>query len=173
MSELLNPQEAFSQFLSSSLQEAWVHSWTWQPIKRGSLNPRYSKSHKENSEGELIQIEVESADDFRTGIDLEFFMPNRPLFQNPDWLERKFKIPEDTIKSLTKEELLEEWAYREAAFKALYPFNKGVVLTDFVRTGKHQLAIDQDVDGKETRFVFDLRGEWQDTWFMALARRSL
>lgn len=173
MSEVLDPKEALGDFLSASLSEAWLKSWTWQPIKRGILDPRYSKSHKENPEGELVQIEVESADSFRTGVDLEYFIPDRPLFQNPDWLERKMKIPESTIRSLTKEELMEEWAYREAAFKALYPHNQGVVLSDFVRSGKHQLAIEKDIEGKSERFVFDLRGEWQGTWFLALARRSL
>ena len=165
----IEPSDKFNDFLSSSLQQSWIESFTWHPKQRPGLDPKFSKSHKETFDKVLHQIEVESTESFRTGVDLEFFDSSRPLFKNKDWLERKLKIPEATIKSLTSEKLLEEWCYREAAFKALYPFNAGVVLSDFVRENDHQLSIDREGE----KYVFDLLGEWGEPWFLAFARRSL
>ncbi|NCN39681.1 hypothetical protein GW916_00370 [bacterium] len=164
-----NPIEEFSSFFSMCLSESWVHSVTWAPKKRPSLDPKFSKSHKEAPDDAFFQVEVESPDDVRTGIDLEFYDASRPLFKNKDWLERRLKIPEATIKALSSEKLLEEWCYREAAFKALYPFNEGIVLSDFIRESEHQLSI--EVKGQS--YIFDLKGEWKAPWFVALARRSI
>ncbi len=164
-----NPSEEFGTFLGSCLSESWLHSFTWHPLKRQGLDPKFSKSHKEAPDDAFFQIEVESPSDFRTGIDLEFYDASRPLFKNKDWLERRLKIPEATIKALSSEKLLEEWCFREAAFKALYPFNSGVVLSDFIRESDDQLSI--EVAGQS--YVFDLKGDWKAPWFVALARRSL
>jgi hypothetical protein len=171
------PMIALEDFLQSSLREAWIASFTWYPAKRSGLHPKFSKSHKENPSGELFQVEVESVDCFRAGVDLEYFDEARPLFQNPGWLERKLKISENgadaLVENMSPRELLEEWAYREAAFKALYPFNSGIVLSDFVRPAPHRLEVEAK-NGKELlRFVFDIRGQWEGKWFLALARRSL
>lgn len=165
------------RFLQESMREAWISSFTWHPKKRSGLHPKFSKSHKEGPSGALFEIEVESMNSFRTGVDLEHLDPKRPIFQNPGWLERKLMIAENSAEHLignkSSEELLEEWAYREAAFKALYPFNNGTVLSHFERTGPHRLELTREIEGEHKRFVFDLRGQWKGNWFLALARRSL
>jgi hypothetical protein len=165
---MIHPEEAFHAFLSEYQRKGWIHSWTWNPKKRESLLPEFSKSHKAAQDGVLYQIEVESPRGYRTGVDLEYYQANRPIFQNKDWLERRLKIPSATLGALSAPQLLEQWSYREAAFKALYPHNVGIVLSHFeiVNEEKLRLALG------ETEYIFALAGEWQGPWFLALARRN-
>jgi 4'-phosphopantetheinyl transferase EntD len=163
----LVPEEVFSRFLNNAVAKGWIKSFTWHPFKRASLDPAFSKTHKEGDDGALWQVEVESPEGYRVGVDLEYHIEGRPLFKNKDWLERRLKIPQATIQSLSAEQLLEEWCYREASFKALYPHNEGVTLSDFERIGE-TLHFSRD----EEEHSFALMGEWQGPWFLALARRN-
>ncbi len=162
-----NPRTAFRDFLDESVAQGWIASWTWDPARRAGLDCAFSKSHKTEDSGQVYVIEVESAPQSRSGVDLEFFVPERPLFRHPGWLERRLKIPQATVSALSPHQLLEEWCFREAAFKALYPHNAGVVLSDFERTGPQELRCRCG----DSEHVFQLRGAWRGSWFLALARR--
>nr|MCU0721122.1 hypothetical protein [Pirellula sp.] len=159
---------AFHAFLSEYQRKGWIHSWTWNPFKREALMPEFSKTNKESQDGVMYQLEIESSLGYRTGVDLEYYLPDRPIFQNKDWLERRLKIPSATIGALSAEQLLEQWSFREAAFKALYPHNLGVVLSDFEIVGEDKLRLALN----EEEYLFALAGEWQGPWFLALARRN-
>jgi len=163
----MNPEEAFHPFLAEKQREGWIQSWSWHPLRREGLDPTFSKTHKD-VEGNFVQLEVESPTGFRTGVDLEFYEPGRPIFQNKDWLERRFKIPSATIRSLSATDLMEQWCYREASFKALYPYNRGVLLSDFEMREILKLSFSRD----EEEFMFSLSGQWQESWFLALSRRN-
>jgi len=164
----IRPDEVFTAFLSEMTRKGWIKAHSWHPFHRSGLDPAFSKSNKNDDLGAEWQIEIESPQGFRSGIDLEYFVEGRPLFQNKDWLERRLKIPSATIGALSATELLEEWAFREAAFKALYPHNDGVYLSDFQKIGPKEFVFQCE----EEEFRFALAGEWQGPWFMALARRN-
>jgi hypothetical protein len=164
-----SPDKLFEAFLREASEAGWILAHSWDPSPRPGLDPLFSKTHKTDNEGVEWQIEVESSEGRRTGIDLEYFVEGRPLFQNRDWLERRLKIPSPPQGAIGAEQLLEEWAYREAAFKALYPHNKGVVLSDIERTASTEMRICIG----ETEYMFSLRGRWQGPWFMALACREV
>ena len=164
----VRPDEAFTRYLNDLTRKGWISAYSWHPFRRSGLDPAFSKSNKTDDKGDVWQVEVESPQGYRSGIDLEFFVEGRPLFENKDWLERRLKIPSATLGSLTARQLLEEWAYREAAFKALYPHNQGVVLSDFQRVTDVEMLFQQD----EEEYRFALCGQWQGPWFMALARRD-
>jgi hypothetical protein len=164
----IRPDEVFTAFLSEMTRKGWIKSHSWHPFRRAGLDAAFSKTNKTDEQGGIWQIEVESPVGCRSGIDLEFHVEGRPLFQNKDWLERRLKIPSATIGALSAHDLLEEWAFREAAFKALYPHNVGVVLSDFQRVNATEMVFQRD----EEEFRFSLKGEWQGPWFLALAKRS-
>ncbi len=164
----IRPDEVFTAFLNEMTRKGWIKAHSWHPFRRAGLDEAFSKTNKTDVTGGVWQVEVESPAGCRSGIDLEFYVEGRPLFQNKDWLERRLKIPGATIGALSAHQLLEEWAFREAAFKALYPHNVGVVLSDFLRTGPAEMLFQRD----EEEFRFDLKGDWQGPWFLALAKRS-
>ncbi|MEO5668110.1 MAG: hypothetical protein ABIR96_08625 [Bdellovibrionota bacterium] len=168
MTPPLRPDVAFAAYLDALIQKSWIKRYSWSPVRRTGLDAAFSKTHKTDDAGTAWQIEIESCQGGRSGIDLEYFDEGRPLFQNKDWLERRLKIPAATIRSLSASELLEEWSYREAAFKALYPHNHGVVLSDFQRPSRTEMRFQRD----EEEYHFTLSGEWQGPWFMAVVLRN-
>lgn len=164
----IRPDEAFTGFLNEMTRKGWIQSHSWHPFRRAGLDPAFSKSNKVDDKNVEWTVEIESPQGYRSGVDLEFFVEGRPLFQNKDWLERRLKIPSAAVGALSSRELLEEWAYREAAFKALYPHNQGVVLSDFQRPSPTEMLFQRG----EEEFRFALVGEWKGPWFLALARRN-
>jgi len=164
------PDEAFEDFLIEHIQKGWLKTFAWLGSKpKKGLELSASRSHKNDEHRKQWLIEIESASGFRSGVDLEYLVEGRPLFQNPDWLQRRFKIPSATLRALSATELLEEWSYREAAFKALYPYNEGVLLSDFQRPSPSEMIF----QGGAEELRFSLAGAWRGPWFLALARRRL
>jgi hypothetical protein len=86
------------------------------------------RSHKKIAGLGTLVVEIEKNPGCGLGFDLESLaMLTRPLFVEKRFLQKRFRVS----RNLSSPELLQQWILREAAFKALYPNNFGVVLSQF------------------------------------------
>jgi 4'-phosphopantetheinyl transferase EntD len=167
-------KDAFRSFLGQAEDDGWIAGYKWYQAEsytalRHLLGPPghregFSRTHKKGNDGTWWALEVEMHDRTGVGVDLEVLM-ERPILSNPRWITERLGIS----RSATPKIIIEEWSAREAAFKALYPHNENVFLSQFRRAqgGRYEILTAQGAQSLQ------VKSAWQQTWVLSLAWRSV
>jgi hypothetical protein len=166
-----NPRDGLRNFLERAEQDAWIASYKWVSAdsflqlreKLGRVKEGWSRSHKRSTDGTWWALEVEGHEGTVVGVDLEILI-SRPLLTDPEWITTRLNI----ARSSTPQKILEEWASREAAFKALAPNNAGVLLSHFRRTAPNTLTAYTPAGERSVQ----VRAQWGGRWVSSIAWKS-
>lgn len=166
------PKEIFSKFLSTAQDQMWVDQFQWFSFdsfgelraKLGSakLSEINSRTHKKAPDGKLWCLEIEGFEGSSVGIDLEFIC-ERPIFKNPQWFMDRLGIR----KNPGPVGLLEEWSQREAAFKALWPLNESLTVSQFRKIAPGVFSV--EAGGSEQSV--QVKSYTHESWILSLAWR--
>lgn len=168
-----NPVTGFKSFLNRAEEDGWIAAYRWTKAETfgllkiklgGPVKEGWSRTHKKGTDGFWYALEIEAHYGTAVGIDLELLMP-RPILDNPDWILRRLGM----TRSGSPRAIIEEWSAREAAFKALAPDNKKILVSQFRRTAPNSLTVlTQGGD-----LAVQTRTSWASKWVAALAWRTL
>lgn len=125
--------QIFESFLDELVSEKIIDRYQWTEFatseefqskkKELSLSKNNSRTHKVDPVAKTVHM-LDVFSDKSVGVDLEYVQERKHM----DQLQQKIGIDPN---EMSIEKFFTEWTLREAAFKALWPDNKNVLLKDF------------------------------------------
>jgi hypothetical protein len=165
---ILDLEVLFAPFLERAVRDGWIKSAQWRWLPEGS-NPnrdieraerlKGSRTHKKAADSTYWILDVEGRG---VGVDLERLRPESGADRLAGAVKR-LGLPSGT----SSEGALEAFSAREAAFKALYPDNEGLLVSDFRSAGPGRLEVRRGED----LLRLEIRTLWCHEWVLTLARR--
>jgi 4'-phosphopantetheinyl transferase EntD len=165
----MNLNEAFAEFLQDAQDDGWILGSRWQQLAVGS-NPtrdlkradrvQGSRTHKKAADGSVWVLDVEGAG---AGVDLERLREGPEVGRLIANAWQRLGLPEGTSAA----DALAAFSIREAAFKALFPDNQGVLVSHFKSSEPGYLELTR-ADGT---LRLEIRAHWCQEWVLTLARR--
>ena len=166
------PKDAFRTFLERIQDDGWISDYKWVQAesypalkqKLGKVDPlTHSRSHKKAMDGTWWALDVEAFDGTSVGVDLELLI-QRPILDNPEWITNRLGI----ARTSTPKNIIEEWSLREASFKAFYPGNSKMLLSQFKRTSPQVYSI----YSQKGDLSVQVRSAWIGPWVLSFAWRT-
>jgi hypothetical protein len=167
------PREGFRSFLNKAEVDGWIAGARWRHsdsyvLLKNDLGPSrladgFSRTHKKGTDGIWWACEVEAHYGTTVGLDLEILI-SRPILDDPTWISRRLGISRPATPKAT----LEEWSHREAVYKALYPGNEHLRLSQIRRSGASLYS----VFTPQGESSVQVRSSWHGKWLLTLAWRS-